>query len=169
MPLIPAMALGGAAMSAAGSVFGGMQANQQGKYESKLAKRNAAREVASARDSIEQGEGERRQFFRQIGEVKGQNIASMAANGIDVDFGSAGRFQQDTQMLADEDAANLYRNINARTQGHVVNASNYVEQAKAARARGKSAMVSGLIQGAGSIMAGVSQFGALKAKAGAGG
>jgi hypothetical protein len=151
-------------MSAAGSVMGGLQANAQGKYEAKLAKRNAAAEVESARESIEIGKGERRQFWREIGQTKGQNIAAMAANGIDVDFGSGERLQSDTQMLANEDAANLYRNQQQRTQGYVVNASNYVEQAKAARAKGKAALVGGIIEGAGSLMSAASQMGKFNAK-----
>lgn len=146
--------------------MGGMQANSQGKYEAKLAKRNAGMEIEAAHDSVLQGQDEAREYWRGVARTKGQNIASMAANGIDVDFGSAARLQDDTQLLADEDAKKLYRNIEERTRGHVITASNYVEEAKAAKARGKAALVGSLFQGASSLIGGASQAMGLKAKMG---
>lgn len=149
--------------------MGGMQANQQGKYESKIARRNAALEVEAAHESYESGKDERLEFWRKIGAVKGQQMASMAANGIDVGFGAGQRMQDDTQMLANEDARRLYKNVEQRTRGHQINASNFVAEAKAARARGKAAMTASVFQAAGSLLGGASEFGKLKTKIGTGG
>jgi hypothetical protein len=153
-------------MSAAGSVVQGMSANAQGKYEAGIAKQNAALERESAIQSIKQGQNERRDYWRKVGSVKGQQVASMAANGIDVGYGTADRVQSDTQMLADEDAANLYENIHQRTRGHVINAANYKAEAKAAKQRGKAALVGSVFQAGSSLMSGLTQASQMKAKMG---
>jgi hypothetical protein len=153
-------------MQGAGQVYSGMQAKSQGKYESAMAKRNAAMEVEAAHESFEAGKDERRDFWRKVGGIKGQQVASMAANGIDLGFGTAELVQRDTQEMSYEDAKNLHRNIEQRTRGHHINASNFVAEGKAAKARGKGAMVSGLIGGAASVLGGVSQAAGMKAKMG---
>ncbi len=161
-----ALPLVAAGMQAAGSLYGGMQANSQGKYESEIAKQNAQMEIDAARESIAIGKDEARDYWRDVSQAKGQQIASMAANGIDVGFGTAVRVQDDTQMHANEDASNLYRNIHQRTQGKLITASNYVSEAKAARQRGKAALVGSAFQAGSSLMSGFQQF--RKAKAGMG-
>lgn len=143
-----------------------MQANAQGKYESRMAKRNAAMEVEAAHESFEAGKDERRDFWRKVGATKGQQIASMAANGIDLGFGTAELVQRDTEELSREDARQLYRNIEQRTRGHHINASNFVAEAKAAKARGKAALTSSIIGAAGTVLGGVTQAAGLKAKMG---
>lgn len=163
---LPVMAIASGVIQGAGQLYSGLAANAQGKYESQVAKINAAQEVEAAHESVIQGQRERRDFWRKIGQVKGQNIAAMAANGIDVGFGTAARVQEDTQMLAEADAENLYSNIAQRTKGHYINASNYVSEAKAARSRGKSALIGAGISAFGSVLGGFQQAGALKAKMG---
>ena len=146
--------------------MGGMQANAQGKYEANVAKQNAAMEVESAHESYEAGKNERRDFWRKVGGIKGQQIASMAANGIDVGYGTAERVQQDTADLAAEDASQLYKNIEQRTRGHHINASNFTMEAKAARMRGKSALTSSIVGATGTVLGGLSQAAGMKAKLG---
>lgn len=166
LPLAAGLAIAGGVASAAGSVMSGMQANAQGKYESQLAKRNEALAVEGYRDSRLQGQDERRDFWRKVGNIKGQQSASMAANGIDLEFGSAARVQEDTQMLAREDAQNLYRNIENRSKGYLIEASNQSAEAKAARARGKAALTSGIFGAATSLLGAATQAAGIKAKMG---
>lgn len=161
--VLPLVAAG---VSAAGTLMQGYQANQQAKFEAGVAKQNAAMEREAAAESIRAGQGERRDFWRKVGNVKGQQIASMAANGIDVGYGTAARVQEDTQMLANEDAANLYRNQNERTKGFIINAWNDKMQARAAKAQGQSALIGSVFGAASSILGGFQQRSALKAKMG---
>ena len=160
------MAIAAGAIQGAGSLYAGMAANARGKYESEVAKRNAEMEVEAAHESILAGRDERTAFWRKVSQVKGQQIAAMAANGIDVGFGTAERIQEDTQMLANADAKNLYRNIEERTRGHQINATNFVTEAKAARQRGRAALVGSVFSAGSSLLSGFSQAGALKAKMG---
>jgi hypothetical protein len=160
------MAMASSAVGAAGSIFGGMQANAQGKHDSAMARRNADLEIEGYRDDRDAALGERRDYWRKVGAVKGQQIAAMAANGIDVNFGSAARIQEDTQMLANEDAENLYRNQYQKQRGRLINASNFASEAKAARARGKAALTSSFFSAGSSLLGGAVQAGQLKAKMG---
>lgn len=168
IPAAPLM-LASAAISAAGSIAGGLQANAQGKAEAQIARMNAKREIDAARQSEEIGKDERTQFFRGVSQTKGSQIAAMAANGIDVGFGIGEKTQQDTAMLAAEDAANLYRNINNRTMGRVIQASNYDQEALASRSRGKAALLGGILQGASTLVGAAAQFKGKKATLGQGG
>jgi hypothetical protein len=144
----------------------GMQGMMASSYEANIAKRNAAMEVDRARDSIDRGRDEARDFYRTVGQVKGQQTAAMAANGLDVGYGTALTVQQDTAAGADEDATNLYRNVNERTRGFEINASNYRAEAAAARQKGKAAMVSSVFQAGSSLMSGFSQQSAMQARLG---
>lgn len=156
--------LAAGAMQAAGSIYGGLQANAQGKYESAVARNNAQLEIENAHESERMGGDERRKYWRGVSDTKGQQIASMSANGIDVGYGSAQRVQDDTAMLAGEDAANLNRSISARTQGHQINAGNFVAEAKAAKARGKAALVGSVINAGATLLGSAQQFKSIKAK-----
>lgn len=162
---VPLAVAAGAAM-AAGQLFQGYTAMQQGQYEADMAKRNAALEVEAAQDSIERGKLEARDLHRTVAETKGQQAASMAANGIDLGFGSGLRAQQDTAMLAQEDAENLYSNINERTRGRLINAQNFKAEARAARHKGNTAMVGSVFQAGASLMGGFQQQAQMKAKLG---
>jgi hypothetical protein len=141
---------------------------QQGKYEAGVARQNAVMERSAAEESIRAGGDERRDFWRKVGQIRGQQTASMAANGIDLGYGTAARIQDDTTLMANEDASNLYRNIEERTKGHIISASNYKMEAKAAKARGTAAFVSSGLQAAGSLLSGVQQSRQMRAKIGTG-
>src|SRR4051812_40125272 len=114
------LAIASGVVGAAGTLMQGAQANAQGKYEAQVDRQNAGLEVEAAHQSILAGQTERRDFWRKVAQVKGQQVASMAANGIEVDYGSAARLQDDTSMLARDDAQNLYKGIEERTRGHLI-------------------------------------------------
>lgn len=143
----------------------GMQGRAQANMEAQVARRNEGLAVESYRDSRLAGQDERRDFWRKVGGIKGQQVAAMAANGIDVGFGTAERIQEDTEMLARDDAANLYRNIENRSKGYLIEASNYEAEARAAKARGKAAMTQGIFGAATSLLGAASQASSLSAKA----
>jgi hypothetical protein len=108
-----------------------------GNYQAKVAKANAGLEYEAARDSEDQGRRDSLSFYRQVGRLKGDQIAAMAANGIDVGFGSAARVQDDTASLAREDAGNVYRNTYERTRGNLINAAISFQRRNRREARGR--------------------------------
>jgi hypothetical protein len=160
------LAIAAAGVAAAGQLVQGYSALQQGNYEAGVAKQNAALSREAAAESIRIGQTERRDFWRKVGSVKGQNIAAMAANGIDVGYGTAGRIQDDTQMLANEDAATLYKNENERTRGFIIDAANYKSEAAAQKQKGIAAFTGSVLSAGSSLMGGFQQQSALKAKLG---
>jgi hypothetical protein len=163
---LAALPVAAAAVSAVGSLTSGYSALQQGNYEAGVAKQNAALSREAAAESIRTGQIEKRDFWRKIGQVKGQQVASMAANGIDVGYGTAARIQDDTQTLANEDADTLYRNQNERTRGFIIDAANYKASGKAAHRQGVSALVGSVFDAGGSLLGGFQQASAMKAKLG---
>lgn len=163
------LAVVGAGIAAAGTLVGGVQSLMQGNYQAKVAQQNASMEYEAARESEEQGRRDATSFYRQLGQTKGDQIAAMAANGIDVGMGSGLRIQQDTAMLGEEDAGNLYHNIYERTRGNLINATNFISQARAAKEQGRQALVSSAFQAGSSLVSSFGQQKLLKAKMGIGG
>ena len=86
----------------------------------------------------------------------------MAANGIEVDFGSAGMIQEDTARLGAEDAAQLYSAGNEAVRGYDISASNYTAQKRAAGLKATTSAISGAFDMAGTALSGASQVGRMK-------
>lgn len=166
MAVAAGAAVVGSLVSAAGQVMQGQQAKAQGKYEAQVDAMNEGLEVDAAHQSIISGQSERTDFWRKVAQTKGQQVAALAANGIEVDYGSAARLQSDTQMLANSDATNLYRGIEERTKGHLIQASNYAEGGKAAIYKGNNAATSSYFGAASSVLGGLSQAASLGKKMG---
>lgn len=144
----------------------GFSAMQGGNFDAGVHRVNAKLEREAAEQSLKAGQSERRDFYRKVGSVKGQQAASMAANGIELGYGTAARIEDDTAQLAREDAQNLNEQIHQRTRGFIINNWNERMAAKAAKQKGKSAFIGSLFQGASSMMGGFQQQAALKTKMG---
>nr|WP_241527192.1 hypothetical protein [Sphingomonas turrisvirgatae] len=82
----------------------------------------------------------------------------MAANGVDLGFGSALRVQQDTMMLAREDATSIARAADERVRGFDIRSSNARAEAKAARSRASGAIVGSIFDASKSILGGATQY-----------
>lgn len=165
---LPALAIVSAAVTAGGAIYSGVQANKQGKYEAAVAKQNAGLANEQARDAQERGQLEAQRHWRKVAQLKGQQQASMAANGIDTSFGSAASVASDTAMLGAEDATQIYKGAFQEGRGYEISASNFRSQGQAARMKGKAALVSGYIGAASSALGGAQQYGDLKRKQAAG-
>lgn len=152
-----AMAAAATIIAASGQIIGGLSANAQGKYAKRVHDMNAGIATEAARDSIVRGQREARQFYREVGQTKGAQNAAMAANGIDLGFGSALRTQEDTAMLAQEDSENLYSGIFERTRGFEIEGINHKAAGKAARYKGKQELIGSLFKATSTLMGGASQ------------
>jgi hypothetical protein len=158
------LALGAAALSAAGSIQGGIAAREQGKYAAAVAQRNASLADDQAREANDQGSIAQKQLARKYAALKGSQAAAMAASGIDLGFGSALRTQEDTLMLYGEDASALASNTANQRRGYEFSAANSRSEAQASRMQGKAAFTAGLFGAATSILGGASQYKHLKAQ-----
>jgi hypothetical protein len=154
----PALALAAAAVTAAGSIYGGLQGQAMGQYQSAVAKQNARLADDQARDAFAQGQRDQQLLYRKVADTKGAQQVAMAANGIDTGFGSALDVQRDTAMLGAEDANASFQNSYREAKGYEINAANYRSEAQAARMRGGAAMAEGIFGAGSSILSGVSQY-----------
>lgn len=163
-PVVAAMALGSAVLSAAGTAYSAMAANAQGKYEQKVGQQNAMLEGRKIGDARERGAIDIMRRYREDAASVGRQRANAGALGLDADFGSLIEGQKDTNMITSEDVYTLGKNTDREIQGYDINVGNYISGGLAARSRGRAALVSGALQATGTLLGGASQF----AKAGAG-
>lgn len=156
-PVAVVAAVASAAVATAGSVISGIGQAQQYRYQAQIADQNAKLANDQARDSIEQTTQEALRARRAQGQTEGQQTAAMAANGVDLGFGSAVDVIKDTRMLGAEDVGQIYKGGNERTRGFDINAWNYKSQAAANRAKASGAMLQGIMGGVASALGGASQ------------
>lgn len=139
-------------VTAGGQVYGGLAANAQGKYEARVAQENRRHELAAAQDARERGAIDQMRHYRKLAYNMGEMRARQAASGLDLTFGSAADLETDTALLGYEDSAIIAENTRREVQGYEISAANYTMQGRAARSRGKSALIGSGLQAAGTIL-----------------
>lgn len=136
---------------------------QQHKYEAKIHEANQRAENQRIVDAMERGERDARDAARQHAQLMGAQRAAMAANGIDVSFGSAADLMADSASLAQEEQTTVRENTRREIMGYDINAANFGAQAKASRRAGNFALVSGGLEMASTIAGGAQRYGKVKA------
>ncbi len=153
-------------LSATASVGGGIvQAGAQraqGSLERTIANINAETLDAQAKDSIQLGEAEASALKRDARRLQSQQRAAMAANGVDVDEGTALEIQQDTALVASQDALQIRYNAARQAFGFKKDAGRERLQGKLAKAAGNNAargsLISGGIAGARDLLRGAYEY-----------
>ncbi|MEQ6413224.1 hypothetical protein ODX41_20165, partial [Salmonella enterica subsp. enterica serovar Enteritidis] len=98
-----ALLIASTAMSSIGAVTAGIGQAQHYRYQAQIADQNARLANEQARDSIENTNLEAQRRYRELAQMKGAQTAAMAANGVDLNFGSPVDIQKDTAMIGAED------------------------------------------------------------------
>ncbi len=153
------MAATAAIITAGGAVYQGQAANEQAKYEQRIANQNAELEERNRRDAISRGETEQVRHYRKLAQAMGEARVRSSAAGLDVGFGSAADLESDIALIGYEDSAAISENTMKEVQGYDINAANYRMEGKAARMRGKAAKTAGYISAAGTLLSSASQIG----------
>lgn len=159
---LPIAAVASAAISSAGAIYGGLAAKAQGKYQQRVAEANAALDREQIATEQENTRRQAMNHWRKVAQLKGQQRAAAAANGVSTDFGSAFDNVADTDMLAREDARIIYESGNNRVRGLDRSVSNNIAEGRAARSRGNAAFVGSLFQAGSTMLDGASQYRKLK-------
>ncbi len=163
------LAIAATAVSAAGSIVSGVNQSNQMRYGARVAEANAAMDRAAAQDAIDRGAKEEQRQYRKNAQVQGQQRVALAANGLEVDFGSAGDIQDDAKMIGWEDASTIRQNAIREAKGYEISAANNVDKAASSRAGAKAAVIGSVFDAGSTILSGASQVGKLRAaKNGAG-
>lgn len=152
-----------AAMAASQGV-GALQANSQANYRAKIADRNATLEREAGVQAQQNMRDEAQAKYREIAKIKGQQRVAAGANGVAIDFGTAGDVQADTQAMGSEDVNRIYQKGNQERRGRDIGASNFVAEANASRSAGKAALVKGVFDMGSTVLGGASQYKKLKAQ-----
>ena len=154
------------AMQTAGTIVSGVNQAKASKYSAKVREQNAAMDRAAARDAVERGQIEEQKQYRDNAQRQGAQRAAMAANGIDVDFGSAAIIQDDAKRIGWMDAQTVRENARREVKGYEISAFNNDAGAATDRANAKSAMWSTVFDAGGTMLGGAQQYRKLKTKGG---
>lgn len=130
------------------NLFNAYSSYEQGKYLDKVSKVNAGMSEQAARDALARGEIEADDMRKQTRQVIGTQRTGFAANGIDVNTGSAGQIQDDTAALGELDALTILNNAAREAYGYRVQAVDQRQQGKLAKYQGKMEAFGSILGGA---------------------
>lgn len=110
-------------------IAGGQQAAALEKQAAFIQKQGALNERIGnlqADDAIRRGEKEAKAYGQQVSQLVGKQRVALAAQGIDVDSGSAGEIQDQTRAIGALDQLTIRNNAAREAWGYKVQASNSV-------------------------------------------
>lgn len=119
--------------------------NQQAKYTSAVAEKNADVAEAQAQDSINRGNAEADQRRREMRQRQGTQAATMAATGAELGSGSSLDIFGDTAQFGALDALTTVNNAQREAYGFRVQGANYQSQANSARSAGRAGLTQTLL------------------------
>lgn len=152
--LMLALTLGSTLLGAAGQVQQGNAAASAAKYNAQVSEMNATLSDRRAKDALERGAIEEQNKRQEIAQLKGRQQASMAANGVDLTFGSPLDTIVDTAVLGELDALTVRRNANREAHDYEVQAVNGRADANLNRMNAKAAKAGGYLGAAGTVLGG---------------
>lgn len=154
----------------ASTVIGGVGAIQQGnaaaaagRYNAQVAEMNATLAERRAKDALERGAVEEQQKRAQVAQLQGRQKAAMAANGVDLTFGSPLDTLVDTAVLGDLDALTIRQNSAREAYDFRVQGMNARADAGLSRANARSAQTGGYLAAAGTVLGGGADIGKFRA------
>ncbi len=100
----------------------------QGAYMKQQAQTNARLSMMSADDAIKRGDLESGKVRRKASQVLGAQKVNAAAQGIDINSGSAADLQTETEVMSDHDINTIKNNAWREAWGFRVQAQNYEGQ-----------------------------------------
>ncbi|MBB3453883.1 hypothetical protein FHT86_002139 [Rhizobium sp. BK313] len=148
----------GAATSAVGSVFGGIASANQANYQAEVAKNNAKIAEQNATQATEAGEAQAQAESEKGAQVAGGIIAAQAANGIDVNSGSAVDVQQSQREESKLDTNTVMHNAELSAYGYRTQSTNYQAQAELDKTQAAEAPIAAAIGATGSFLSNASSI-----------
>ena len=108
--------------------------NAQGEYQKAMSEINARNAEIMARKRLEKGEEEAKLYGQKLNQTVGTQRVSYAAQGVDIDDGSAAEIQKQTFEIGADDIEQLRNNAFLEAMG-------YKSQAQDIRRQGDMALV----------------------------
>ncbi|WP_156948444.1 virion core protein, T7 gp14 family [Marinobacterium jannaschii] len=144
---------------AGAGIMGAKAQYDSGKYNQAVANNNAIIANRMADDALERGKVEESQHRKKVEALKGSQRAAMAANGIDLDSGSALDILGDTAEMGEYDALMIRSNAQRDADGYRNQGVNYRAQGAMAKHQGNTGAMSTLLGTASSVSGKWSQGG----------
>lgn len=164
-PALAAPAITAGAQLGGGAIAGqqqGVASEAQGEFIFGIQRNNALRARLEAREAQEVGDKEAATLSRQIAALKADQAAAFAANGININTGSAGAIREDTALLGRldletkrEETFKIRRALDLRASEFERQANLALEQGKQARRLGEKKLRGLFGSGIGGALVGV--------------
>lgn len=152
-----ALALAGTAVTAVGQVQQAQATASANRYQAQVQEMNATLAERRAKDAIERGAAEEQRKRQEVQRILGAQRAGMAANGVDLTFGSPLDVLTDTAVLGELDALTIRSNAYRESYDHRVDAVNQRAGATMSRMAASSASTGGYLAAAGTVLTGGGQ------------
>lgn len=123
-------------------------------YTAAVQEQNAKIAEFKARDAVVRGNEETKKQMRYTASVQGKQRAAMAANGLDVTFGSSLDAAVDTAMLGELDALTVQSNSYREAYDYKIEAANDKNAAALSRMEAKNAKSAGALSAIGGLVSG---------------
>ncbi len=146
------------AVATVGQGYSALVANAQGRGAAAQSRANRDEANRSAADALERGNVDQVRQGRKVSQEMGAQRAALAANGIDLSFGSAADLVGDTAMYGQEDSATLAENTSREARGFQINAANFEAEARSQKKAAGAALVKGAFDIGGTILGGAQQY-----------
>ncbi len=149
-----ALTLGSTLLGAAGQMQSASATAAANKYNAQVANMNAQISERRAKDAIERGAVEEQKKRAEVQQVLGKQQAAMAANGVDVTFGSPLDTITDSAVLGEMDALTIRTNAYREAYDYRVDAANKRASATLSNMNASAATTGGYLGAAGTILGG---------------
>jgi hypothetical protein len=148
------LTVGSTLLGAAGQIQQAQATSAANKYNAQVADMNATLADRKAKDAIERGATAEQQKRQQTAQLQGRQRAAMAANGVDLTFGSPLDTLVDTAQMGELDALNIRSNAYREAYDDKVQGVNQRADATLDRMRASSAETGGFLSAAGTVLTG---------------
>jgi len=149
-----ALTVASAGVSAVGQIQAANADAEARRYNARVAEMNAELSRRRAKDAAERGARDEQRKRQEIAALKGKQQAALAANGVDLSFGSPLDTIVDTAMLGELDALTIRRNAANESYDYLVQAENGRADAVLNRMGADAAQTGGYLQAAGTLLGG---------------
>lgn len=153
------MAWAGPVIGAAGALVQGAATANASDYQAQVARNNATTAGYNAALATQSGEIQAENKSRQGAEKQANLKASTAANGVDVNSGSAVTTQEGAREVAATDTETVKHNALLQAYGYRTQQTGFEAQSKLDTQQGQDAEIGSAFGAAGSLVGNASSFG----------
>ena len=156
---LPALAIAGPLIGATGALVQGAATQNASDYQAQVAQNNAVTAGYNAGLATQSGEVQAENKSRQGAEKQASIKASTAANGVDVNSGSAVTTQEGAREVANTDTETVKHNALLQAYGYRTQQTGFQAQSQLDTQQGQDASIGSYFGAAGSLVGNASSFG----------